>query len=573
MLKPVVSVLIITYNQERFIAQAVHSALNQQTTFPYEIVIGDDGSTDTTRKILTDLRNQYPDRIKLIFQTKNLKPVRNLMSVYKACKGKFIALLEGDDYWTSPLKLARQVEYLETHPDAAICYHSTTLVNEHGQPMVVLPVPRFKKPISTLTDLIRNGSFMATCSTMFRNKLFGAFPDWFSELTYIADLPLNVLNAQHGKIGYIDQNMAVYRSCSSALAFTSQKLELVYQEHITVFQKLLTHLPQQYTTIIQDHLAQFYFWLAEVQLRQNQAKIAWKQYRSFLQLRSSYSYISLSRELRFLAKFKLVIWLDRIKRMMRNQWSATMYLLSISWVHSKVNQKLHSQRVILGRVSCIGRAIVQLHEADHSYVLVNQQKVRADLWTDWLGSCPRPKANSVSGWIRRPDVYPLIIEQAQLPWLNQRKPSYIVFDSYSELTDKKFTHRNQGWSFAAHYADVALDPDFETEFIGHDLLDVHDLTSAYDRCFADLTHRFPGTPIYFIHASTAHDSRSLYRSRAKTIKKAITSLLPRYSNLHSITVPDSAVNMSDDGLPYHYHPETLRHYQQAWLRLDKALEA
>ena len=114
---------MVTYNHEKFIRQAIDSVLFQQVDFAYEIFIGDDVSTDLTRKILLEYQNKHPDNIKLIFRDKNLGCQENLLDVVKACKGEYVALLDGDDYWTSPLKLAKVVKFLDENAECPMCFH------------------------------------------------------------------------------------------------------------------------------------------------------------------------------------------------------------------------------------------------------------------------------------------------------------------------------------------------------------------------------------------------------------------------------------------------------------------
>src|SRR4051794_3890726 len=118
-----VSVCMITYNHERFIEQAVASALTQATSFEYEIVIGEDCSTDRTRNILIELQRANPDKIRLLLPEHNLGAQRNFVQTLDMCRGQYIAYLEGDDYWTSSAKLQQQVDFLDQHADFAICFH------------------------------------------------------------------------------------------------------------------------------------------------------------------------------------------------------------------------------------------------------------------------------------------------------------------------------------------------------------------------------------------------------------------------------------------------------------------
>src|SRR6266576_3052599 len=116
-----VSALIVTYNQEKFIEQAVRSALMQQVNFPYEIVIGEDCSTDNTRAIVERLASENPGKIRAILRDKNLGMHGNHRATYNECRGQYIAMLEGDDYWTDPHKLQKQADFLDTHPECCLC--------------------------------------------------------------------------------------------------------------------------------------------------------------------------------------------------------------------------------------------------------------------------------------------------------------------------------------------------------------------------------------------------------------------------------------------------------------------
>jgi len=205
-----VSVLTITYNHERFIAQALDSALMQQVYFNYEIVVGDDCSTDSTRKILADYQRKFPDKIRLLLPEQNLGMMANFAATLKECCGQFIALLEGDDYWTSPDKLQRQVDLLEAHPECCASFHNVLVVHDgapeqdrlfHQHPL--------GKQFFDLKDVATN-HFIPTCSTLFRNRQPQALPDWFLELP-MGDWPLHILNAEHGSYAYLDQVMANYR--------------------------------------------------------------------------------------------------------------------------------------------------------------------------------------------------------------------------------------------------------------------------------------------------------------------------------------------------------------------------
>jgi glycosyltransferase involved in cell wall biosynthesis len=260
-----VSVLITTYNQEKYVTQAVESALRQQADFPFEIVIGDDCSTDHTRDILKALSKSHPERIRLWLRDQKgegLPGKINFVETLKACQGQFIALLDGDDYWTDVQKLQKQVNFLDGHSDYAFCFHNAGIVREGETPD---PAKRFcapdQKQTSTLEDLTR-GNFIFAGSVMFRRGLFGEFPDWFyTALT--GDWLLHLFNAQHGKIGYLDEVMAVYRvHAGSSWSSNSPRLRLTDQ--IDLLDKINAHLEFKYDKTIKATQYQSLAELAEI---------------------------------------------------------------------------------------------------------------------------------------------------------------------------------------------------------------------------------------------------------------------------------------------------------------------
>ena len=170
-----VTALVVTYNHGPFIAGALESALRQETSFDYEILVSEDRSTDGTREIVLDYQRRHPDRIRLILSERNLRSNAVVARGIRAARGEFIALLDGDDLWTSPHKLQKQVDFLDGHPDCALCFHNAQVVHEDGSRPPWLWTPQGQKAISTLTDLWR-GNFIATASAMLRRARIGDIP-------------------------------------------------------------------------------------------------------------------------------------------------------------------------------------------------------------------------------------------------------------------------------------------------------------------------------------------------------------------------------------------------------------
>lgn len=203
-----ISVLIITYNQEKYIAETIESALVQQSDLPIEIVIGDDCSKDKTAAICKKYAEKYPGKIKLLLNEQNIGMMPNFIKTLKACSGKYIAMCEGDDYWTMADKLHKQASFLEANPGYSMCFHR---VHEmfSGNKLVLQPNMPDVEEVYTINQLAA-GNFIHTPSVMFRNNGAEAFPAWLS-VSPVGDYVLHMFNAKEGLIKYFPESMAVYR--------------------------------------------------------------------------------------------------------------------------------------------------------------------------------------------------------------------------------------------------------------------------------------------------------------------------------------------------------------------------
>ncbi|RMA57972.1 glycosyltransferase family 2 protein [Ulvibacter antarcticus] len=213
---PLISVWMVTYNHEIFIEQAIESVMMQVTHFPFKLFIGEDSSTDRTRKICQKLKEKYPSKIELFSHESNIGANANGIFMYEQCfqsNAKYIALLEGDDYWTDPLKLQKQVDFLEANPTYTICFHRVQLLtNEVLEPdmSVEARYNKIEKLPATAKDLIEQGNFIHTPSVVFRNVL-EEFPFEFKYST-VGDYFLYIILSQKGPIKRLDDIMAVYRN-------------------------------------------------------------------------------------------------------------------------------------------------------------------------------------------------------------------------------------------------------------------------------------------------------------------------------------------------------------------------
>jgi glycosyltransferase involved in cell wall biosynthesis len=200
---------MITYNHERFIAQAIESVLMQKVNFDYEIIIGEDHSTDKTRAIVIDYQQRFPERIKTLLPSSNLGAFRNFWPCLCTARGEYVIVLEGDDYWITMDKLQKQVDILDAYPNIAVCFHNALEFYDDKQKETYLYCPDNLKTISKLEDLFEV-NFVPTCSALFRNRQIKRLPDWFGTVV-AGDWSLHILNAQAGDLYYINEAMCAHR--------------------------------------------------------------------------------------------------------------------------------------------------------------------------------------------------------------------------------------------------------------------------------------------------------------------------------------------------------------------------
>ena len=204
-----VSVCMITYNHEAYIAQAIESVLMQQTDFLVELVIGEDFSTDGTRDIVRKYEKLNPGRIRSLLPEHNLGMHANAVATLQACGGKYIALCEGDDYWISDSKLQTQVNFLDQHPEYSLCFHDVLTVDENGILIQTDIIRTAEKEDYCLHDILKSNYFQS-CSVLFRHQFLPIYPEWIYEAP-MGDWPLFTILAQRGRIRRIIGQMAAYR--------------------------------------------------------------------------------------------------------------------------------------------------------------------------------------------------------------------------------------------------------------------------------------------------------------------------------------------------------------------------
>jgi glycosyltransferase involved in cell wall biosynthesis len=208
-----VSVVMVTYKHEKFIKDAILGVIEQICDFDLELIVSDDFSPDETPNIVNQLLATHPmeSRVKYTRHSKNKGMLNNFLWALKQCKGKYIALCDGDDYWSDVHKLQKQVDFLEKNSNCVGIFHAADWLNEStGELIKNKYKPEYIKEQYTLEDILsEEGNPIPTCSIVYRNENH-KLPDWFYKTPYV-DFTLHLMNLKKGNYGFINQSMAVYR--------------------------------------------------------------------------------------------------------------------------------------------------------------------------------------------------------------------------------------------------------------------------------------------------------------------------------------------------------------------------
>lgn len=260
-MNPIVSVKTITYNHAPFIQRCIEGVLMQKTNFPFELVIGEDCSTDGTREIVMDYARKYPKIIRVITSETNVGSTENSNRTELACLGEYRALCEGDDYWIDPLKLQKQYDACLDHEAVLVAHSSFVVYFENGK-LVYRPKLRRAKEENGylgLDEIISHQTPFHTSSIFIKGEILRNLPDWFSEMP-LGDYPLKVIAANNGKVYYLDEVMSVYQKgvpgsfTSQTTASESQEMEREYGE-LRMYARLDEYTGHKYTSVIKQYLA------------------------------------------------------------------------------------------------------------------------------------------------------------------------------------------------------------------------------------------------------------------------------------------------------------------------------
>lgn len=231
---PKVSVMVVTYNHEQYIGKAIDSILMQECDFEIEINVIDDCSTDNTQKIVRDYQQRHPGIINCYFNERNVGHIATQLNTFRGfqtLRGEYFALLEGDDYWTDPVKLKEQVEFLEDHSEYVACAHNTLKVFDDGRPSEhFLPFKAFRRERATIADLVTMAGTYHLSSIVYRN-IFALNPPQCLASQYSCEVTINMLYGQFGDFYCIDKYMSAYRVHDNGV-FSSRTIEDIWIFHL-----------------------------------------------------------------------------------------------------------------------------------------------------------------------------------------------------------------------------------------------------------------------------------------------------------------------------------------------------
>jgi glycosyltransferase involved in cell wall biosynthesis len=236
---PKVSIVTITYNHEKYIRETLDCFVKQKTNFGVEIIVADDCSTDKTPKIIEEYAEKHPGKFKPILRKKNVGAIANSLDSLRTAKGEYIALCEGDDYWTDPNKLQLQADFLDKHPDYAICFHPVKVFFE-GKQLKDEIFPSMNDEARFTTSELLRWNFIQTNSVMYRRQNYDNLPNNILPL----DWYYHLYHAKKGKIGFINKVMAVYRRHEGGIWWDAHNnIDKLWQkygaEYFTLYQELL----------------------------------------------------------------------------------------------------------------------------------------------------------------------------------------------------------------------------------------------------------------------------------------------------------------------------------------------
>ena len=265
--EPIVSIFCITYNHASYILQCIEGFLNQKTSFPFEIIINDDCSTDGTVDILKDYYKKAPDIIRLVLHDENCysKGIKQIILnyIYPIARGKYFALCEGDDYWTDPNKLQMQVDFLESHPEYSMCFHDVDIKAEKGREWYDVFGKLEDRDYTGMENMVTWS--VPTCSMVMRRDVYAHIPQ--NPKFTMGDNVVVLTASRMGRIRCIPRKMGVYRLTPTSW-IGGQSAKVQRYKYISHYYGLIEEFEECRCTAMYDILENQYFQLLSILKRE-----------------------------------------------------------------------------------------------------------------------------------------------------------------------------------------------------------------------------------------------------------------------------------------------------------------
>ena len=273
-----VTIAVPTFNHESYIEQGLKSFLSQKTTFPFEIIISDDASSDGTVVILKEYQKLYPDKIRLLLSETNIGGPENLKRVIEASNAKYITCLDGDDFYTDEYKLQKQVDFLETHLEYAACFHNTWYADAEGYLLGLFNRPDFQA-VHDAHEFIRERWFVPIHSAVLRREYI-EFPDWYNTVMN-DDYVVHLSVVKHAPYYFMPDVMVAYRRHSANTSIAYRDLILTNAKLCAVLENMKPLYPAVYASDFDARIAEYKAEIADMQLLQNQSWRKWLRRKTY----------------------------------------------------------------------------------------------------------------------------------------------------------------------------------------------------------------------------------------------------------------------------------------------------
>ena len=262
--RPLVAIHCFVYNHEPYLRDCFEGFVMQQTNFPFVAIVHDDASTDGSATIIREYEEKYPDIIKPIYETENQYSKhdgslgRVMNAAIEATGAKYVAMCEGDDYWTDPLKLQKQVDFMEANPEYSMCFHGAEIKNETDTKIITTCQNIEDKEY--FTNEIFPGWVVPTASVIYRKSMVESYPKLrHTHLIYYGDIVLFLKCTHTGRIWGMKEKMSAYRMTTTGAVISAQYDPLVVEKQCKHYQFLMMNFPQLDKKWPSEYIAQHHY--------------------------------------------------------------------------------------------------------------------------------------------------------------------------------------------------------------------------------------------------------------------------------------------------------------------------